>query len=400
MATEGDPVLQRRLLARAIARKFPAFDAVTYADYEQLFTVLRSRITGPFTLVIDEFPYLVRSEPSFASTLQRYLDERATGGFNLVVCGSSQQMMHDAVLSATAPLYGRADEIVKLEGLAARWLSVALPSLSAQEVITEYAVWGGIPRYWETRLRYGSLAEAVQASLLRSTGLYYDEARRLLQDDLRDLAQPVTVLNTIAQGVHRPAEIGARLGRKASELYRPLNRLVSLGYVEREVPFGESPRKSKSVHYRLRDPFLRFYYRFVLPNASSIGAGGSAELWEEIAEELPRFTSIIWEDLSRRAVLRGLTGPGITRAGRWWGKDTTGKQIEIDVIATDRQQRKWVAVECKWSRVGNPEHLRQELTEKVRRLPMYNGAPIETYVAAREGGETDDLVFSPGQVLG
>ena len=39
-ATESSAALQRHLLATPLTKRFPAFDAVAYADYAQLFTVL------------------------------------------------------------------------------------------------------------------------------------------------------------------------------------------------------------------------------------------------------------------------------------------------------------------------------------------------------------------------
>ena len=398
MATEGDPSLQRRLFARALADRFPAFDAVTYTDYDQLFRTLTARTDAPFTLVIDEFPYLIRNDPSLASILQRQLDDPATRTFNLVLCGSSQQMMHDAVLAATAPLYGRADEILKIAPLEAGWLTEAFPELSPPEILREYAVWGGVPRYWETRRRFSSLATTVERTLLTTTGLFYDEAERLLRDDLRDLAQPIAILNTIAQGVHRPSEIGARLNRKASDLYRSLTRLVQLGYIQREIPLLTPVQNTKLTHYRLSDPFLRFYYRFIIPNASAIGAGTGRSVWDRIDAEFPAFAAQTWEDLCRRAVLRGLIGPGFTQAGRWWGKDSTGKFLELDVLATNPARSEWAVIECKWGRIERPDRLRERLEQRVRKLPFYNGTPVRSYVAGAQGQGQDDSIH-PAQVL-
>ena len=52
-----------------------------------------------------------------------------------------------------------------------------------------------------------------------------------------------------------------------------LARLVELGLVQRDVPFGESHRGGKRSLYRVADPFLRTWYRFVEPNRSRLEAG-------------------------------------------------------------------------------------------------------------------------------
>lgn len=398
MAIQGEAGLQRRLLARELGKKFPAFDAVQYADYDQLFTSLNARVTEPFTLVIDEFPYLAREDASLPSILQRILDDPAERKFTLVLCGSSQQMMHETVLSGTAPLYGRADMIMRLNPLPAGCLSEAFPDLSAIAAVEEYAVWGGIPRYWETRQRFDDLRSAVIETLFSTTGLYYDEVNRLLLDDLRDLAQPISLLTLIAQGVNRPSELGARLGRKASDLYRPLNRLVSLGYVQREVPFSESPRKSKIVRYGLSDPFLRFYHRFVVPNGSMIGAGRGEEVWNDLQKKWAGFVSWQWEKLCEDAVRAGLLGKDIRHVGRWWGKGTDGQAAELDIVATNADHSRWIVVECKWGSPKKPVHIREVAARKLRQTTFYNGAPVEAYLAAKTDLE-DREVLTPSQVL-
>lgn len=81
------------------------------------------------------------------------------------------------------------------------------------------------------------------------------------------------------QSVHRVCELGGRLQKTSADLTRPLSRLVELGYVRRDVPFGASPRSSKRTLYTVADPFTAFYFWFVLPEASRIEAGRTASVW-------------------------------------------------------------------------------------------------------------------------
>ena len=68
--------------------------------------------------------------------------------------------------------------------------------------------------------------------------------------------QSNSLLALIGAGCHRLSEIGSRVGQPATNLSRPLSRLIDLGYVRRELPFGESTRSTKRSLYRLDDPFL------------------------------------------------------------------------------------------------------------------------------------------------
>ena len=55
----------------------------------------------------------------------------------------------------------------------------------------------------------------------------------------------------VAAGCSRLSEIAARMGKPAGALTRPLADLIALGYLRKEVPFGEDGRSSKRTLYRI-----------------------------------------------------------------------------------------------------------------------------------------------------
>jgi AAA+ ATPase superfamily predicted ATPase len=110
--------------------------------------------------------------------------------------------------------------------------------------------------------------------------------------------------------------------------------LIQLGYVGREVPYGENPKNSKKSLYKLNDPFLNFYYRFVVPQQSLISQGRSEMVWKYISDNFADFVAAEWEKLCRHAVTgNNLFGIDWNVASRWWGNVTKDKQIELDVVA-------------------------------------------------------------------
>lgn len=327
LAVQGEATLQRSFFARTLESRFPGFSRGRYDNWRNVFEAIIARGGERFPLVIDEFPYLVGTDPSLSSILQGLLEQRERLNFHLLLCGSSQQMMADAVLSATAPLYGRADEVLKVVPLRAGYLSEHLPNVSPAGLIAEYSVWGGVPRYWEFRSRYSGLEEAVRSLLLHPAGLLYDEPRRLLLDDVRSLQQPISLLNFVAEGAHRLSEIGVRAQKSAAELSRPLNRLVSLGYIEKEKPYGAAARSTKKTLYKVADPFMRFYHRFVLPSASLIELDRQEVIWKTVDDQMNQYVGQCWESLCREAVGRGGLGKEYLPASRWWGGIRSGEVL-------------------------------------------------------------------------
>ena len=124
-ADQRETPLQLETLAAALARQLPDFDQVKYRTWDELLASLYARADQRIHVCLDEFPYLVQSEPALPSILQRYIDQ-PDGQVAWFLCGSSQRMMQGLVMDRKAPLYGRAREILKIEPLAAGWLMPAL----------------------------------------------------------------------------------------------------------------------------------------------------------------------------------------------------------------------------------------------------------------------------------
>ena len=83
----------------------------------------------------------VNASPELPSLIQRYLDNPGEKKLNFLLCGSSQRMMQGLVLDRTAPLYGRAQEILKIEPLRPGWIQPAL-GVAGETAVEAYAVWG------------------------------------------------------------------------------------------------------------------------------------------------------------------------------------------------------------------------------------------------------------------
>ena len=384
MATQSDAAVQRQQLARALDAQLPGFSRGTYGDWSTLFAAMTDRPRSRFALILDEFPYLVKADTSVPSVLQRLLENREALKMDVILCGSSQQMMQDYILHAAAPLYGRADEIIKVVPLRAGWLGEHLIEQSSQAIIEEYATWGGVPRYWELRSNYGTYTEAVRQLVLDPIGILHEEPTRLLLDDMRDPGLSSALLSVVANGAHKLTEIGGRLHKPTTDLNRPLNRLISLGYLKREKPYGASVRDKKRNLYKVHDPFMRFYYRYVFPALSELELGLTDRMLVQLQTTLPGFVSYEWEELCRTAVsLNTLPGGPYRPARRWWGNDRDGKAMELDIVTESVDGSVLLVGECKWSDLDNAEVLTEELRQKAERLPLYRKQEIRTVIAAR-----------------
>lgn len=383
VADQSMASVQRENFAFALAERFPGFGEVRYPSWKALFAALSQRARaedwrGP--LAMDEFPYWVESDASLPSVLQNWIDaEKSRGGIVCAIAGSSQHMMQGLVLDSNAPLYGRADEKIRLGPIGISFAAEALELDDPLEVLKAYAVWGGVPRYWVAVERYGAdLDRAVDEQVLDPLGLFHDEPMTLLQSEIPSAASLKPYLDVIGCGVNRVSEIAGRLGVPATALSRPLARLVELGLIRRDVPFGESEKNSKKSLYRLADPFCKFWFG-VVASRRSIFAQGPEDVrraaWQAQAN---RIFASEWEEQCRRAVaefagFRRLAGAGgyWLPAGRWWNS----AESEWDVVTVNGSRTKALLGEVKWSRQPFPRKEVERLARELQRRTPPPGLP-------------------------
>ena len=382
---------QIRQLAAVIAHRFPGFDEAGYKDWRAILNALNYRVTERLTLCLDEFPYLVEKAPALPSIIQGLLDS-GNLRYHVVLCGSSQTMMYNLTHEESSPLYGRGDADFNIKPIGLTYLQQAL-NLDARETIENYAVWGGVPRYGLLREKNRSLLEAIETHIFSPLGILFEEPQRLFRDDMNDAVKTATIMSIVGSGANKLSEIASRSGEPATNLSRPMARLVDLGYLEKDTPFGESAKDSKKNLYRIADPFLSFHYRFVTQNRSFIELGRKAVLDTVLAKGLPSHIGYWWERVCRDAV-SGNVIDGVTygEARRWWGKvlsDNEWKDVELDVVAESLDHSTILIGECKWTSGENGRLLTNELLHIADALPFCRGKRVKTALFTKVLPEED-----------
>ncbi len=368
--------LQISAFSKQIDKLVPGFSKPVYPDWESLFISLNTILKKKTTVCIDEFPYLVKNSPELPSILQRIIDGNSHNNYHLILCGSSQQMMHSMVLDSSSPLYGRCDEILQIKPMTIRNMTDFL-SVTPIEAVREYGIWGGVPRYWEIRKNSDNFKESIKKNILDQNGILYEEPERLFSDEMRTSVQAYSILSLIGAGVHRLSEIAGRLGKPATQLSRMLAFLIQQGYIRRELPFGESTRSTKKSLYKLNDPFLNFYFTFLVPNRSRLEFDLIDQVWEDIEKKYHHYISGIWEDICRKSIpFLELDNLRFNPAARWWGNGMDFKPMEIDIVAESTDNRTLLIGEVKWSDKTSIFEVKNDLNKKIKNLPFKNNRDI------------------------
>jgi hypothetical protein len=356
VADQSAPGIQRRYCSEAVASRLPGFSDVEYPDWRRLLGRLakearEQRWRGP--IVFDEFPYLVSASHDLPTILQRWIDhDAAQARLVVAVAGSSQRMMQGLALAEDAPLYGRAHEILELAAISPRYLSDAFDVAPGPALVEIWAAWGGVPRYWELSAdESGGVLARIERLVLDPLGPLHREPDRLLIEEIPAAMEVRPVLDAIGAGAHRVSEIAGRIGRPATSLSRPIDRLIGMGLVRREVPFGEPPRASRKSLYRIDDPFFRLWFRVVAPHRAALASSIARTRTDLLARHWSGLVAEAWEELCRQALPLvppdrpvGRLGPWQAPA-RWW----SGNQPEWDLVCEDSSSRRLLLGEVRWN---------------------------------------------------
>lgn len=401
-ADRTDTTTQISNLSYVISHTFEGFNDAEYKNWRALLTALNYRVTDKITLCLDEFPYLVESDTSLPSVIQTLLDSGELK-YNIILCGSSQSMMYDLTHDEASPLFGRKEADFKIGPIRIHFLQEAL-GLNDIETIENFAVWGGIPRYWKLREDSASLREAIDEHVLSTFGALYEEPQHLFRDDFKDIVKTSTIMTIVGGGATRLKEIAAKSNEPSTNLSRPLAKLIDLGYLEKDIPFGVSAKDNKKSLYRIADPFLYFHYKFVSVNRSFIELERTEILEHLLDRSLPEVTGYWWERVCRDAVTGNTIGGIIyTEARRWWGQvhiDGEYRDVELDVVAESLDKKHILIGECKWSSGENGRLLTNELKKIADALPFIKGRQVEIVLFTKTAPNEDvGNSILPGKVI-
>ena len=382
----------------------PLLEGMTFRDWETLFQYwlrharLRPEGLKPegfsskIVLVIDEFQYLAGANPAFPSILQRLWDEHLQSqNIFLILCGSLIHMMYNTALSYQSPLYGRRTGQMRLEPLSFLDFRAFFPNLSFEEWVMFYSVTGGVPRYIACIDPQKTVFENIAHAILDPNEMLYAEPRFILGEEVKEPMTYFSILRVIAEGEHKIGKIASKLRVPANHLTKYLEVLMDLGILAREVPITESqPQKSKRGLYFIKDPFFRFWFRYVFPFQAQLEMGHTEYVLEKITSEFPAFVGTTFESIAQEFLAywnaQNLLPFHAEKWGRWWHADQ-----EIDVVALNASVKEILFVECKWSANPLDVNILSELKRKTHAVNWFNDQRKETFLLLGRSGVTPRL---------
>ena len=356
LATEELEGQSMKRLAGVVARttRNSLLQKASFTDWLDLFQVISEyRTEEKKVLVIDEFPYLVKTNPAFPSILQSARDEILKDSHvMLILSGSLISMMQKHALSYESPLYGRRTAQMRLLPLSFTDVYAA-QKLPFAKAVEQYAVTGGVPKYLEFFEDDRELSQQLVETVLSKNGFLYEEPYFLLKNESVTAVNYFSIIKAIADGNHKLGKIAGVLGQETSALTPYLSTLADLGFVEKHTPVTEkNPEKSRKGLYFISDNFIRFWFRYIYPYRGELELDNMQIVLDELQKDfITKYVAFSYEDICKD-IFADLCRSGAvnfvpSRIGSYWLNDYEG-DTQIDVMAVDHQHKLVFAGECKY----------------------------------------------------
>lgn len=402
MATKVGTKRNLELLEKEVLRVLmPTLQNVAFKTIEDLLSFVGDNVTKEkLVFIIDELPYWAEKDEGILSVFQKFADgEWGQKNILFILCGSALSFMEDKVLSEKSPLFGRRTTQIKLEAFDYLETAEFVPNYSAEEKAICYGITGGVAKYLSLIDNAKSLDENIVEQFFEKTGYLYDETRNLLIQEFSDISLVNNIIEQVAAGENALNVIADKVHEKETTVLYSLNKLISVGLVEKRVCITEEKNRKKT-QYVLKDQMFRFWYSYVPAASSSIELGKGNIYYDRLVKpHIHSFMGKVFEDMCRYFVLnQGLDGKlnsFVTEIGTWWGTelivDEDGKRhvqsADVDVVGLSPSEKNMIVGECKFKNDKIDKSVYEILIRRSKAIP--SKYPVVQYLLFSLGGFSD-----------
>ena len=357
-----------------IAQSLETFVPNEIRTFRSLFQYLMElSVSRAFNLVIDEFQEFYNINESVYSDMQNLWDQyRRKSRMNLIVSGSINSLMQKIFQNSKEPLFGRADNIIKLSAFSLTTLKEIIhdhrPDYSNDDLLALYAFTGGVPKYVELFCDNGALSvDEMINFMIRENSPFTDEGKNLLVEEFgKNYATYFSILSAISGGINTQPEIEAALGNKS--IGGQIKRLIEdYNIIVRKRPIL-AKEGSQTVRYEIQDNFIRFWFNYFDRHRSLIEIKNFVGLQAIIKADYPTYSGKMLEEYFKQKFAESFQYRAI---GSWW--DTRNGQDEIDIVALKLEKKQAVVAEVKSQKKNFKPELLAAKVEHLKRklLPKY-----------------------------
>lgn len=337
---------------------------------------------GRILVVLDEITWMGSKDSTFLPKLKTAWDRyfKQNPQFVMILSGSNSAWISKNIISSTG-FFGRVSLRLLLEELTlpecnAFWGDWS-GTVSSYEKFKVLSVTGGVPRYLE-ELRPDLSAEAnIQRLCFNSEGLLFREFDQIFHD-LFQKQGPFykQIVEILIDSPLSNAELAIKLDRsRGGDLSKALEELTQSGFLSRDYTWSlTSGKRLESSRYRIKDNYLRFYLKYILPHKEQIESIQLQRLpkgWLSIMGM--QFENLVLNNGSLVCKILGLSPEDLLIANTYFQKAKARQRgCQIDYLIQTRF-RFLYACEVKFRQDPIGTEVIEEVEEKLNRLKLPRG---------------------------
>lgn len=251
-----------------------------FKDWGDVFSFLALYVNkDKVLLVFDEISWIGSKDLDFLDKLKKLWDMKLQQHDRLifVLCGSVSAWIEKNILRSTGFL-GRISLQMTLGELNLSECNEFFDSkhMSAFEKFKVLSITGGVPKYLEEIRPELTAEENIKNTCFIKEGYLVNEFDKIFSDIFLSRSDFYRkALETIINHKLTPQEIcktiGYELNSATSDYFE---ELIQAGFISRDYTWHlKTQTASKLSHYRLKDNYVRFYLKYILPNIHKIETG-------------------------------------------------------------------------------------------------------------------------------
>lgn len=311
-------------------------EGVVATSWDGALRLLTSGPSRPCVIVLDEFPFLVDGSPEVEGAIQNVWDRILSRHAVLLILIGSDVALMEALTAYERPLYGRPTRVLRILALNPAEVASLLDAPAA-DALDDYLVVGGMPELVRSRADAADRRSFLEAQVEDPTSPLLVAGERALSAQFPAGTPARQVLRAVGSEATAFGRIADRAGVARATLQRTLDELVEARVVARDTPLAVPPGRHR--RYRVADPALRFWLRYLDDGLSDIERGRGDLVLDRVARDWRRYRGRAIEPVIRDALSRAVPDDRlgeVATVGAWW---TRTHDVEVDVVGVDDADR-------------------------------------------------------------
>lgn len=333
-ARSSSELMQRKLMCHELRSKGLSIEET--ADYNKIIKSIGEMETNdPYVIVFQNFENLVRGGTDFWKALSNFVYGNGHKNKIMVLVVSDQvSWVENNMVDTLGEDSSSVSGFLKIKGLGFASLRKRFPKMSYQDAVVAYSILGRNTRLWNYFDEELTIKENICKNILDPFSYLHEEAKKIISDNLRETSVYNTILSEMSQGNVKLNDIHHTTGFPRAKIAVYLKNLIQLEIVTKVYSFESAGRENaqKGV-YRIVDPLIKFYFRFIYPNESSLRMMPADKFYDIfISAGLSAYAGetfkLVCQEYVQHLQIRGSFPFEVEQHGEW-----VGKLGNIDMLA-------------------------------------------------------------------